>query len=49
MEKVYRSMKVAGASNLTIGIILMVVGLTTGIYLVVNGSRLLHRKNDIIF
>lgn len=30
MEKVYRSMKAAGASNLTIGIILMVVGLTTG-------------------
>ena len=40
-EKAYKTMAVIGAGNLVIGIILLVVGLATGILSIVNGGRLL--------
>jgi len=48
-EKAYKTMAVIGAGNLAIGIILLVVGLTTGILTIVNGGRLLKAKSDLIF
>ena len=38
-----------GAGNLAIGIIILVVGLATGILAIVNGGRLLKAKSDLIF
>ncbi|MGN0159715.1 MAG: hypothetical protein ACI39W_11395 [Brotaphodocola sp.] len=49
MERVYTTMKNAGACNITIGIIILVIGLITGIISIVYGSVLLKRKNDIVF
>ncbi len=48
-EKAYKTMTGVGAGNLVIGIILLVVGITTGILAIVNGSRLLKAKSDLIF
>lgn len=48
-EKAYKTMTVIGAGNLVIGIIILVVGLTTGILSIVNGSRLLKAKSDLMF
>ena len=42
-------MSVIGAGNLAIGIILLVVGLTTGILTIISGGRLLKAKSDLIF
>ena len=39
----------AGAGNLVIGILLIVVGLVTGILTIVNGARLLKSKSELIF
>lgn len=49
MEKVYTTMRNAGACNIAIGIIVLVVGVVTGIISIVYGSVLLKRKNSITF
>lgn len=49
MEKVYKTMRNSGAISITIGILLIVVGLVTGILAIVSGGNLLARKNDITF
>lgn len=49
MEKVYTTMKNAGTCNIAIGIIVLVIGMITGIISIVYGSVLLKRKNDIVF
>lgn len=48
-EKLYKTVKHAGASNLVIGIITVVVGVTAGILLIVSGARLLASKSDTLF
>ena len=48
-EKAYKTMSVIGTGNLAIGIILLVVGLTTGILTIINGGRLLRAKSDLMF
>ncbi len=48
-EKAYRTMAGVGAGNIAIGIIVLVVGLVTGILMIVNGGRLLKRKSDLMF
>lgn len=49
MERVYRTMKVAGAANIAIGILMIVVGVTTGILSIVTGANLLKRKSELNF
>ncbi len=48
-EKAYKTMTGVGAGNLAIGIILLVVGLASGILMIVNGGRLLKAKSDLMF
>lgn len=48
-EKAYKTMAGVGGGNVALGIIVMVVGLVTGILLIVNGGRLLKDKSQIIF
>lgn len=48
-QKVYNTMKLAGATNIAIGIISLVVGIVTGILLIVTGGRLMARKSKILF
>ena len=48
-EKAYRVMAGVGAGNIAIWIIVLTVGIVTGILMIVNGGRLLKRKSDLIF
>lgn len=49
MEKVYKTMRNAGALNIVVGIVVTVLGLTAGIMSIVNGAVLLKRKSEITF
>ncbi|WP_394526419.1 hypothetical protein [Lacrimispora sp. JR3] len=49
MERVYKTMRNAGALSLAIGIVVTVIGLTAGIISIINGSFLLKRKSEITF
>lgn len=48
-EKVYKIMKGVGGANIAIGVIALVVGVSTGVLLIVNGARLLAGKAKILF
>lgn len=48
-EKTYTTMSRAGAFNLTLGIITIVVGLAAGIMLIVSGAKLIAQKGKILF
>ncbi len=48
-EKLYKTMGVTGAGNLTIGIIAIVAGVVSGILLIISGARLLKKRSEIIF
>lgn len=48
-EKIYKTMGIAGAANLAIGICTLVGGTVCGILLIVNGARLLKQKGKLIF
>ena len=48
-EKAYKSMSFAGAASITIGIIMAVVGVATGIVAIVSGARLLKDKKGLTF
>ena len=49
MEKTYNLMKVSGGASIVIGIIMIIVGVATGIISIVSGAKLLIGKNDIEF
>ena len=48
-EKAYKTMTNVGAGNLVLGILLVVVGLVSGILMIVGGGRLLKSKSDLLF
>ena len=48
-EKAYKTMAGVGAGNLAIGILLVTVGLVSGILSIISGARLLKSKSDLIF
>lgn len=48
-ERVYKSMKLVGAANIALGIIVLVTGVATGILAIIGGSKLLKSKNDLTF
>ena len=43
-EKVYKTMSSSGSWNLAIGITVMVVGIASGVMLIINGVRLIKQK-----
>ncbi len=49
MEKIYKTMKSVGVWNLVLGIVLIIAGLATGIFMIINGTRLLKKKSDLLF
>jgi uncharacterized membrane protein len=49
MEKIYKTMKSVGVWNLVLGIIFILSGLAAGIFLIVNGAKLLKNKSDLVF
>ena len=48
-EKVYKTMKVAGAANIAIGVICIVFGVASGVILLVSGGSLLKEKKKLTF
>ncbi len=49
MEKAYKTMTSSSVMNITVGIIMIVAGLTAGIITVVNGARLLKDRHEMTF
>ena len=48
-EKLYKTMGISGACNITIGIISIVTGVVSGILLIITGARLLKKRSEIMF
>lgn len=48
-ERVYKTMTFAGVSNITIGILLTVVGIAAGTIAMISGARLLKDKKGLTF
>lgn len=48
-ERVYKVMKGAGATNLAIGVVVMVAGIASGILLIITGAKLITGKSKILF
>ena len=49
VEKVYKTMKSVGATNIIFGILTIVCGSVMGAFMIVGGARLLHQKKDLTF
>lgn len=49
MERAYKTMTLTGAMNIALGIVVICVGLATGIISVINGARLLMHRNELTF
>lgn len=49
MERVYKVMRSVAVFNIVVGIVTIVIASLTGAFMIVNGGRLMARKNDIMF
>ena len=49
MERIYKVMRNAGAASIAMGVILITIGLVTGILSIEAGAILLKRKEDLTF
>ena len=49
MEKIYKVMRNVGAASIAMGVVLITVGLITGILSIIEGAILLKRKEDLTF
>ena len=49
MEKIYNVMKNSGIVSIVIGVVMIILGLATGIVSIIYGSKLLLKKDDIVF
>ena len=49
MEKVYKTMRSIGITDLVVGICVIVAGCMTGALMITNGARLLHHKKEVLF
>lgn len=49
MEKIYKVMRNVGAASIAMGVVLIIVGLITGILSIIEGAILLKRKEDLTF
>lgn len=47
-EKVYKTMGSAGATNLSVGIVVLVCGIVSGILLIVQGGKLLKKRKHVL-
>ena len=49
MERVYKTMRNAGACSIVIGSVMIVTGLAAGVMAIVSGAALLRRKSEITY
>ena len=48
-EKAYKAMSLAGAANIAVGIVILVVGIAAGVIVIVTGARLQKEKKGLTF
>ncbi len=48
-EKAYKTMSLAGAANIAIGIITLVVGTIVGVVAIITGAQLIKNKKGLTF
>ena len=48
-QKVYKTMRGAGAANITIGVLTLVFGVVSGILMIITGAKLIAGKSRILF
>ncbi len=48
-EKLYKTMSLTGSSNIVLGILIITVGLATGVMMLITGGNLLKKKSSIRF
>lgn len=49
MEKAYKTMKHAGGLNIALGVVVLVLGLVSGVLLITSGGKLLKNKRHIVW
>ena len=49
MEKLYKTLGLAGAANIAIGSVIIVVGIAAGILSIVTGAKLINGKKGMMF
>ena len=48
-EKAYKTMTLAGVSNIAVGIIIAVIGVAAGVLTIICGARLIKDKKGLTF
>lgn len=48
-ELIYRDMRFSGAVSITLGILMLVIGVISGVLLLISGGRLMAGKQKVIF
>ena len=48
-ERTYKTMRAAGAWNITLGILAIIAGVAGGVLLIISGGKLLAEKGKILF
>lgn len=48
-ERAYKTMGLAGGGNIALGVIVLVVGVATGVMAIVSGARLLKNREGLTF
>ena len=48
-EKAFKTMTMAGISNIVVGIIIAVIGVAAGIMTIVSGAKLMKDKKELTF
>jgi len=49
MEKTYKTMNGTGALNIVLGVVVLAVGIASGVLLIISGAKLLAGKSKILF
>lgn len=49
VERAYKTMKLTGAANIAIGIVIIAVGIVAGVFTIISGTNLLKNKKDLTF
>ena len=49
MERVFKTMRGTGVLNIVLGVVVLAIGVASGVLLIVGGSKLLGDKSKILF
>lgn len=49
MEKAYKTMKHSGALSIALGIVIIVIGVVSGVLMISSGGKLLSNKKHIVW